>query len=269
MKLLQKISSKSNNKVSDMSALINDKKYRKASSKIVCEGSKMLEEALEYAIIDTVFIDEDKEQTYTQLVEKCLMQDINVYSMPSYILEKLSETQTPQGIIFSCSRKIICKEYADCNNILILDTVQDPGNIGTILRTAEAFGIDKVILGTGCADISSGKVIRSTMGAIFRQDTESGDLSDIITELKKQKFEIIGTALEADSTEFCNNDVLGKKAFIIGNEGKGICQNILALCDRKIILPMSGKAESLNASVAATIIMWEINKKGRDKNGNL
>lgn len=236
---MQVITSKDNEKVKYIKKL-KDKKYRDEVGKYIIEGIKMLEEAIkEKADIDTIIICEEciKKETFDS---KFLYEIANEECI--YVTEKIFTTLTdvvnPQGIlaIINKSRKVNQIKY-DEDFILILDNIQDPGNMGTILRTLDSINIKQVIISKNSADVYNPKVIRSTMGAIFRVNIiESDDLIKTIEEIKKQKYKILVTSLKSDKNMYDVN--LKKVAVVIGNEANGVSKEILKKVDTHIKIPM-------------------------------
>lgn len=255
---MQVITSKDNDKVKHIKKL-KDKKYRDEKGQFIIEGIKMLEEAIkENADIDTIIICEEciKKET---LDSKFLYEIANKECI--YVTEKIYNTLTdvinPQGILAIVNKPNKVKEinYKE-DFILVLDNLQDPGNMGTILRTVDSVNLKQIIVSKNTTDAYNPKVVRSTMGAIFRVNIiESEDLLKTIDEIKKEKYKVLVTSLNTDKNLY---DVqLKKVAVVIGNESKGVSKEILEKVDKHIKIPMLGKTESLNASVAASIIMYE------------
>ena len=255
---MQVITSKDNEKVKHIKKL-KDKKYRDEKGQFIIEGIKMLEEAIkENADIDTIIICEEciKKET---LDSKFLYEIANKECI--YVTEKIYNTLTdvinPQGILAIINKPNKIKEinYKE-DFILVLDNLQDPGNMGTILRTVDSVNLKQIIVSKNTTDAYNPKVVRSTMGAIFRvKIIESEDLLKTIDEIKKKKYKVLVTSLNTDKNLY---DVqLKKVAVVIGNESKGVSKEILEKVDTHIKIPMLGKTESLNASVAASIIMYE------------
>jgi len=185
----------------------------------------------------------------------------NIINVPDKLFDELSDVETPQGVLAVISFDVQRIEDVDVDKkpfILLLDSVQDPGNLGTIIRTADAFGIDGIIVTEGCVDVYNPKVIRATMGSIFRVPIyhhDSGE--DIIRKLKEKGAIVYSTSLEGK--EFIQDVDFNQFALlIIGNESKGVSNNLESLADKLIKIPMVGKAESLNAAVASSIIMYEV-----------
>ena len=178
------------------------------------------------------------------------------------IIKSISETVTPQGIVAVMKRK----EYTDYkgkSSYLLLEDIQDPGNLGTLMRTAEAAGIDVVIMSRGCVDIYNPKTIRSTMGTIYRQPfitcSDMNEWDTIVDDLIRDGVKLYGGYLD-DSSYYADVDFTARCGIVIGNEGNGISDEMIAKID-KVNIPMNGEIESLNASVAGSILMYEMNRQ--------
>ena len=215
---------------------------------MLCEGEKMLGEALRSgAKLKTVLV---RDSWDSPLVKEAEDQGASLYSAPDALFKLASEVETPQNVIFSCEQPQWTADALDgAGQVLLLDGLQDPGNLGTILRTAEAFALGAVVLCEGCADPFSPKVVRSTMGAVFRLPCVT----------HRNGLPLYATALHEDSVPLSSVS-LSKAAVIIGSEGKGVTEQALRLSDRCVIIPMKGRAESLNAGVAAAIVIYEMTK---------
>lgn len=250
------ITSKDNDIVKHIKKL-KDKKYRDEKNEFIIEGLKMLEEAIsENVKIKMVIVCDGclssdpikKDLLYKLAKEK-------VIYVSEKIFKSLTEVVAPQGILAIVQKNPINNIDYSKDLFLILDNIQDPGNMGTILRTADSIGLTQIVVPKGNADSYNPKVVRSTMGAIFRVNViETENLVQTIKEMKKHKIQILATDL---STDYSIYDVNYKKsAIIIGNEGNGVSQEILEIADKKIKIPMQGKTESLNAAVATGIILY-------------
>ncbi|MBQ9658226.1 MAG: RNA methyltransferase [Clostridia bacterium] len=255
---MQVISSKDNEIVKHVKKL-SEKKYRDQMQEYLIEGIKLIEEAIqEKAVISKIIICE--ECTKNLEISKNLMYEIAKYEC-IYVTEKifksLSQVTNPQGILAIIKKEPekLKIEYND-DIIVALDDIQDPGNLGTILRTVDSVGLNQIIVTKGTADVYNPKVVRSTMGAIFRVKViEVEDLEESIKEMQKNGFKLMVTSLQTDKTIY---DVdYNKKIIVIGNEANGVAQNIQKLANERVIIPMLGKTESLNASVATGIILYE------------
>lgn len=255
---MQGIVSKENEFIKHVKKL-KDKKYRDIEKEYVIEGIKLVAEAIqEGALIKRIVLCDDCEKNAA--IPKELLYEIAKYECV-YVTEKifkyLSEVQTPQGIlaIIEKNPQEVQIDYTQ-DIIVALDDIQDPGNLGTILRTVDSIGLTQILVSKGTADAYNSKVIRSTMGAIFRiKIIECEDLKQTLKEIRKHKFKIVVSSLQTQNTIYDIN--YHKKVIIIGNEANGVEEDIQKLADEKIKIPMLGKAESLNASVATGIILYE------------
>lgn len=255
---MQVITSKDNEIIKNIRKL-KDKKYREQERKYIIEGIKLIEEAVEEkAKIDTIVVCEDCVKDGT--IEQRLLYEIAKYNC-IYVSEKVfsavTEVTNPQGIL-AVVKKECEEETIDYNQdvILILDGIQDPGNLGTILRTVDSVGLTQIIISRKTADAYNPKVVRSTMGAIFRvKIIIVEDIVKTLKEMKKHKFKIVATSLKTDKSIY---DVdYDKKVIVIGNEANGVSEDVLETSDIKAKIPMFGKTESLNASVATSVILYE------------
>ena len=255
---MQTISSKDNELIKHIKKL-KDKKERDLSNEYIIEGIKLIQEAIqENAKIKQIIICDDCEKT--ESIPKDLMYEIakqECIYVTNKVFDSITEVMNPQGIlaiIEKQSKEIQIDDKQDI--ILALDDIQDPGNLGTILRTADSIGLTQILVSKGTADCYNPKVVRSTMGAIFRvKIIECEDLVKTLKEIKKHKFEIVVSSLQTDNSIYDIN--YHKKVIVIGNEANGVKREIQDLADKKIKIPMLGKTESLNASVATGIILYE------------
>lgn len=256
-----RIESRENSLVKRLVRLSNDRKFRKEMQEMVCEGEKMLGEALSSGMdIHDILLAEDAELD-TALLRQAEGQGAKLYICPSSLLGKVSNVKTPQGVVFSCERPVAeLRVLQDAKRLMVLEGLQDPGNLGTIIRTADAFALDGIILCEGCVDPTSPKVVRATMGAAFRMPIAAASLEQTVAFLREQNMPLYAAALSENSVPLTHVD-LTRAAVMIGNEGRGITKKAAALCTQQIIIPMDGRAESLNASVAASIIMYEMSRK--------
>ena len=263
---MQGITSKDNEFIKHIKKL-KDKKYRDISNEYVIEGIKLVAEAIqEKAPIKKVILCDDCEKN--AVIPKDLMYEIAKQEC-IYVSEKvfkyLSEVQTPQGILAIIEKNSQDTEIDYTQDIIVaLDDVQDPGNLGTILRTVDSIDLTQILISKGTADAYNPKVVRSTMGAIFRvKIIECENLKQTLKEIKKHKFKIVVSSLQTENTIYDIN--YNKKVIVIGNEANGVEQEIQDLADEKIKIPMIGKTESLNASVATGIILYEYVRQKRKK----
>lgn len=263
---IEYITSRNNPYIKDIVGL-RDRKQRKTDKKFFFEGKKLFEEALKNHLeIESVLMTE-------QVLSGYSLDGYNfrVICVSDEVYAKISEEKSPEGVL--CVSKTLDKfhnSYIMYNNvgfskerIIILDGIRDPGNLGTILRSASAFGIDNVIMSADCADIYNGRTIRSAMGAVFRQRSASvKDMPGTIKSLRESGYRVLGAALDKNSVCVKNINWDEKIVLVIGNEGVGIRREVLDCCNGTVKIPMESGSESLNASVAASILMWETYKNG-------
>lgn len=254
------ITSKDNETIKHIKKL-KEKKYREEYKEFIIEGIKMIEEAIfEKAKIKSIIICDDCKTSGN--IPNELMYEIAKFDC-IYVSEKvfgsITEVSNPQGIMAIIEKVENGENKIDYNeeNFLILDNIQDPGNMGTILRTADSLNIKQIIVSKGTADIFNPKVVRSTMGAIFRiKVIEVDNLVKAIKDMKKHKIKVYATDLKTDKSIY---DVdYEKSAIVIGNEANGVSQDVLNEATERIKIPMIGKTESLNAAVATSIILYEV-----------
>lgn len=255
---MQSISSKENELIKHIKKL-KDKKERDISNEYLIEGIKLIQEAIQENVnIKQIIICDDCDKT--ESMPKDLMYEIAKYDciyVTKKIFKYISEVQEPQGILAVIEKNNLDREIDYSQDIIVaLDDVQDPGNLGTILRTVDSIGLTQIIVSKGTADSYNPKVVRSTMGAIFRiKIIECEDLEKTLKEIKKHKFKVVVTSLQTENSIYEIN--YNKKVIVIGNEANGVEQQIQQIADEKIKIPMLGKTESLNASVAAGIVLYE------------
>ena len=261
------ITSSSNSKIKKVSSLLKKPSLRKKENVYVVEGLRMVTEAPRQDIVSVYVSSEllsqdNKKDNISLFLDDCKKKCVEINVIAPSLLKNISETVTPQGVVAIVKRRDD-EDFRDKCTFLILEDIQDPGNLGTLIRTAEAAGIDMVIMSEGCVDLYNPKVIRSTMGTIYRIPylvcKDRAGFTDIIKELKTNGVKIYGGCL-TDSKRYTDADMTGKCGIVIGNEGNGITEDTLRLIE-KVHIPMKGEIESLNASVAGSILMYEINRQ--------
>ena len=232
---------------------LKDRKGRKETGCFLVEGRKMVEEALASSFpVEAVLVDEDR------LAEFPPQQSAPVFLLPGHVLAAVCDTKTPQGVA-AVLRMQSRNELGQ--RIVALDGVQDPGNVGTILRTADAAGFTGVLMSEQCADVFSPKVLRATMGSIFRMPIlVTGNLPGALCTLRDQGFSILSSQLDGEPF-FRRSPVGDKYCLIIGNEGNGVSPEVQATATHRLRLPMRGGAESLNAAIAAGIMMYDLTRE--------
>lgn len=258
------IESKQNTTLRHLARLARDKKYRQGAGEMVCEGGKMLGEALASgARVQSVLLRADTcfPEGVRADIARAEAQGARIFETSPALFAQASDVETPQGLLFACQppRRLADDLPQRLSGAILLDGVQDPGNLGTILRTADAFGLDAVILCEGCADWTAPKVVRATMGAVFRQPVYRMPLAEAMAAVRTRGLPVYAAALDDDSVPVTVVS-LSPAAVIVGNEGRGVTRQALEQSDRKIIIPMAGRAESLNAGVAAAILIWEMTR---------
>ncbi|WP_404428909.1 TrmH family RNA methyltransferase [Sutcliffiella horikoshii] len=248
---MKHIESVKNNKVKQWKKL-QKKKEREQSGTFIIEGFHLVEEALKVDnLVEEIIISEDR-----SIPKEWDLNHVElIYAVPN-VLKEVSETETPQGVAAICRIPQENELQIQPNQkILLLDNVQDPGNVGTMIRTADAAGMDMVILGEGCADLYSSKVIRSTQGSIFHLPILRGDLKSYIKQCKELNTPVYGTSLQ-NGVPYQEVQPSNTFALILGNEGKGMAQEHLDMTDQNLYIPIHGQSESLNVGVAAGILMY-------------
>ncbi len=269
------ISSRSNNTIVALSKLA-DKKHREEQRLFLSEGIKLTEEALLHSKVDTIVFSEDAVKegkpellALAETGNGCGARLI-VAGLPAF--EKLTTEKSPQGVI-AVSRFMDCHKsshetelssWHKGKRVLILDHIQDPGNMGTMIRTAAAMGFNAVIAAS-CADIYSPKTLRASMGAVFRCDVllTNDPVSDIEV-LRRDGRRVLAAALGRVSLTLGETPLYESDCVVIGNEGHGVSGEVLSACDASLKIPMTDGSESLNAAAAAAMILWEYYKKFMD-----
>lgn len=239
------ITSVDNNKIKELNKL-KTRKYRKEEKKFLIEGYHLVEEAYKKGILLEVLVCENSMPEQN---------DIPCTYISANVMSKLSSLDTNPEIIGICKLLDSNDDYS--NKILMLDNVQDPGNLGTILRSSLAFGFDTVILSPDTVDVYNSKVLRATQGTVFNLNIIINDLEEEINKLKYRGYKVLGTDVTngKSAKDFKGDE---KIALIMGNEGNGVRQNILDLCDDYLHIETSNKVESLNVAVATSILLYEL-----------
>ena len=246
--MTERITSRKNPFLQQVKKLLTSKKERQNTGLFVADGTKLLQEAVRwYHGLDTVILSDG--------VEAELPDYVRLIRVPEDVMASISPMESPQGALFLC-RLPEKAEFMPKPGMLLLDGIQDPGNIGTILRTADALEIPVALL-EGCADPYSHKVVRSSMGAVFRTPVFQTTWQEARAACKAGGIPVAVTAL-SDRAEDIRKADIGTMAVVIGSEGQGVRQEILLEADRELIIPMNARCESLNAAIAAAIAMWQM-----------
>jgi TrmH family RNA methyltransferase len=244
----ERITSRKNPLLQQVKKLLSSRKEREQAGLFAADGTKLLEEAVRwYPGLKTVILSDG--------IEADVPDHVRVVRVPGDVMESISPMAAPQGALFLCELPEK-KPFVPKQGMLILDGIQDPGNLGTMLRTADALNIPVVLL-EGCADPYSHKVVRSSMGAVFRNDVIRSTWAEVSASCRKAGIAVGVTALSDRAVDIRTADVK-KMAVVIGSEGQGVRKEILENADAELIIPMNERCESLNAAVAATIVMWQM-----------
>ncbi|MEK4138002.1 RNA methyltransferase [Kurthia sp. FSL E2-0154] len=247
---MKRIESLSNSLVKYWKKLATTRKERDQSGEFLVEGFHLVEEALQGTDVLNLIVREGVEIPATWNVDNIYMVEVT-----AAIAAELAETERTQGIFAHCKQPDF-EVKSSWKKFLLIDAVQDPGNVGTMIRTADAAGMDAVILGKGSADPFNPKTIRSTQGSIFHLPVLRGELVDWVEQLQERDIPIYGTALDATSVVYNQVPKTPSFAVIMGNEGSGISKELLTKTTKNVIIPIMGGAESLNVAVATGIVLY-------------
>ena len=240
------ITSLENKKVKDVVKL-QSKKYRDLTNTFVVETSHLVEEATKAGIVKEIFVVDDNDNN----------SEINYVSYD--VMKKMSTMDSPSNVLAICE-KIDRKDIIG-NKVLILDEIQDPGNLGTIIRSSLAFGVSTIVLSPNCVDLYNPKVLRATQGMLFHIPVVIMDTKEAISKLKSKSIPIYGTnVVNGVDARTLSSEEKDSFALIMGNEGNGLSNDILDLCDKNLYIPTSEKVESLNVGVACSILLYELRR---------
>lgn len=246
------ITSRKNPLLQHVRKLLTSRSYREQSGEYAADGIKLLEEAVRWIPqeLRTVLVTRD-------VVTAQLPPQVRLVEVPEDVMAQISPMETPQGALFTCA--ITPGSDLDLEDrFLILDGIQDPGNLGTILRTADALEVP-VVLTPGCADAYNPKTVRASMGAVFRGKPRWMEQDQVVKLCRERAIPLYVTALSEQAVDLRSAD-LSRAALVIGSEGRGAGEFFLRSADRELIIPMNPRCESLNAAIAAAIVMWEMAK---------
>ena len=246
--MTERITSRKNPLLQQVRRLLSSRKDREREGLFVADGTKLLQEAVKWwPGLETVILSDG--------VQVQLPEHVRVVTVPGDVMESISPMQTPQGALFVC-RLPQKTAFSPKSGMLLLDGIQDPGNLGTILRTADALEIPVALL-EGCADPYSHKVVRASMGAVFRTPVVQTDWKTVQQACRDAGICVAVTAL-TDRAQDLRKAELRSMAVVIGSEGRGVRQEILDNAQAELIIPMNERCESLNAAIAAAIVMWQM-----------
>ena len=268
------ITSRQNPSVKRLCFLL-EKKGRESSGLFRFDGVKLFCEAVSCGIeIESVYVRESSADSLEDRLAKELgsLSRDRIICVSDSVFEKISEEKSPEGIITVAKhidkfRKIVKIENTDIpktgESVLLLESIRDPGNLGTIFRSAAALGIDRIVMSSDCADVYNPRTIRAAMGAIFRVSLcalDSGLMPEYITRLRGCGRRVFAAALDEKAAVLGEFEMSAGDSFVIGNEGHGLSRDVIDACDSSVIIPMQAGCESLNAAAASVILMWEMKK---------
>lgn len=254
---MELITSRKNSGVRMMRELLRSAEYRRETDLFAVEGDHLCGELAERSAIECFLYTEKAAQKYPDTVKAASEKAQSVAVITEELSEYISDTKSPQGL-FAAAERFGAPIPGNAKRLVVLDGVQDPGNVGTIIRAAEAFGIDGVLYSPTCADKFSPKTLRASMGSVFRVPVRfCSDAENLRGHLKG--FTVFGAMLDESAKRLGEVKFPEKTAIVIGSEGSGISPEIAAICDEKIYIPIQG-VESLNAAMAASVLLWELSK---------
>ena len=246
---MEHITSRHNPLMGHIRRLAGSAAYRWETGEFLCDSPKLLQEALLWQAEITAVV------TISPLPR--LPEHIRQVQVPEDVMASISPVKTPQGVLFTCRLpQAPLPQTLTGRRYVLLDGVQDPGNVGTILRTLDAFDADGLLLTGGCADPYGWKAVRSSMGAVFRRPIYSGTPAELAALLHRSGLPLYGAALREDTVDARQADYT-RCTLAIGSEGRGLSREVLDLCGQTIRIPMSDRCESLNAAIAAAVLLWE------------
>lgn len=258
----QLITSRKNQLIKDTAALLTSVSEREQTLSYLAEGARLVEDAaLSGVKIKKLFYTPTAEKKYASYLEPAVKIAEEVYIVEDHVAALLSSTKSTQGVFAQCAFGSNLTDNKLVGKVIVLENIQDPSNMGNMLRTAEALGIQSVLLCGDCCDVTSPKVLRASMGAVYRMAfVKAKTPAEASSVLKKESYSLYG-AVPSDKAELITRiDFSGKVTVAIGNEGNGLTEEFKDICDGLVTIPMAGRAESLNAATAAAIIMWEMTK---------
>ncbi|MEF9983157.1 MAG: RNA methyltransferase [Oscillospiraceae bacterium] len=257
------ITSKDNTIIKDLSRLLSSKKTRNDKGLFVVEGIRTAVEVLKCGTkIKSVFVTKTANEKFSSQISQLLAVADETFEISDVISSKISDTNTPQGVFCVCEIPEKELEIEKDGKYILLCSLQDPGNLGTIIRSCDAFNISGLLMTSDCPDIFSPKVLRSTMGTALRLPIKIyDDAAQAVLEMKNMGITVYAAALTENSRDLTEFDLTSSSCVMIGNEGNGLSDENIKIADQKIIIPMNEKSESLNAAIAASIFAWEMSKK--------
>lgn len=258
----EQLKSAENPKIKDAVRLLTNASHRTAQNRFICEGLRLVRDAVQSGVtLHEVFVTEQFCQQFPDEVARIAAAAAQVYCVTPSLLQKISDTRTPQGICAVGTLPAL--PLPQHGRLMVCDRLQDPANLGALARTAEAFGIDGLLLSADSCAPHNPKALRASMGAFFRLPTAVCDcLPEALCRLREQGFAVFGSVVRDETCCLTELTFPASCALVIGNEANGVSDAVLKACDQRVTIRMAGRAESLNASAAATVFMWEMTKGG-------
>ena len=257
------ITSRQNEWVRHAAKLASSADFRRSEGLFMLEGARLCADAADSGVaVQTLFYTEQAAEKYGRYLERIRPMAAHVFLLAPHAAELLAETKTTQGVFCVCEKRpgtAGLEGLAAFGHLLAVENLQDPGNMGAVLRTAEALGVSGVILAGACCDVYSPKVLRASMGAVFRLPFRSVErLADAAGELRARGFAVYAAVPDRDAKKVTELSFAKPTVIAVGNEGNGLEAAAVAACDMPVTIPMQGRAESLNAAASAAILMWEM-----------
>lgn len=263
---MEQITSRDNPRIRQYVQLSADAKKRREAGKFVIEGMRLCSDALESGVsIDTLYFTENAAERYAAAVSRLTERARESFIVSDAAAARLSDTGHAQGIFCECAvldKRLNIHKIENNSRLVVLEGIQDPANLGTVLRSAEAFGVDGVLLSEGCCDVYNPKVLRGSMGAVFRVPfAREADLAGVLRRWTDAGVLTLAAVVDRAATPVTKLEISGAAAIVIGNEGNGLTPEAAAACKERVTIPMRGRAESLNAAAAAAVLIWEMTRR--------
>ena len=260
------ISSKTNKNIKYAKKLLSMPKFRRQEGKFIIEGVRLCEEALKNSVdITMLFYTQKLKERFSDLISNMSFKSHEHFVISEELAEFISDTDTPQGVFCVCKKNSTDnKDFKNIDKCVLLENIQNPSNLGSILRSCDALGVKTVVISSSSCDLFSPKVLRGSMGAAFRLNlVETENMEEFIENLKSNGVEVYAAVPSGDALRIGDIEFKNKCAIALGNEGNGLTQNVINACDFKMTIPMNKLSESLNVSVAAGISIWEMMHRGK------
>lgn len=259
---MEKIISAQNPKIKQFSKLVSSSKERKKTGHFVIEGVRLCRDAAQSGVkIKELFFTSQAYSKYPCDIDFIIDKAENSYEISAEVADKISDTENSQGVFLKCENtenEVSLNKLSPDGKYIVLENLQDPSNLGAIGRTAEALGVDGAVL-VSCCDVFNPKALRSSMGSLFRLPfVRLDDINELFSFSESKNIKTVATVVDSSAEKINETDLSGGIFLIIGNEGNGIKKETAENCDLQVTIPMLGRAESLNASMAACIAMWEV-----------